>query len=133
MTPLKTSVAGAAALVVTMQSVVAGPNSVPIQVICDTAETVDVCEALGVALNENGYAVDILREALPDDAAGLVLRFDVTRQTDHVLAGRLLWSDPRGETGSGPELELTAMDSAIRSGMLRSYVDHLLNLSAVPL
>jgi len=108
----------------------------PIHVFCDGIALAPFCAALVKAVN----AAQTSRKAVvaPDPSPAVVpslftIRFEPTRQGDHLLSGFLSWRSPSGETGKGPEIELSVMDAAINREMLDDYARQLVQHSSIPL
>lgn len=110
----------------------AGSAQRPIHVFCEGNGLASLCAALGDALRQ---AQDARSVAVSEDlsAASLSIRFEATKQSDHLLSGHLSWRDRAGATGHGPEIELTVIDSVITHDLLADYARTLVQHSSLPL
>jgi len=139
MTPLG-KIATASAVVLTFcatTSALAGSPSRSVHLDCapnaasTVAPNITLCAALGEAIRA-AHGVDLLK----DDRGGsakLTVRFEPTRTGAQSLAGYLTWQDTTGQTGRGPEIELTVIDTAMQPEMLAEFARQLVASSSLPL
>ena len=133
MTLLGTLAAGAVAIGLSLQTPAhTGPDPRPILLVCDAAKTDALCDALSDALSQISNGATVVTDPPDDGDVRLTVRFVLTRQGASMLAGRLVWTS--GSTrASGPELELSAVDTELRGEMLRAFAAALLIHSGVHL
>lgn len=101
-------------------------------VVMDCAPGEPVCDALGDALR-HVHTVDLSFGAAAVTSSSLVVRFEATRQGAQALAGFLIWRDGAGQTGRGPEIELSVIDTNIQPEMLAEFARQLVANSPLPL
>ncbi|CUH51533.1 hypothetical protein [Shimia marina] len=91
-----------------------------------------LCPALIASLTQ-AAPEHVVQETANDDTTrpeDLHVTLVMRDATDYRLIGTLEWRTQQQPPSSGPEVELTVMDSTIRPGMYRQFTDELIKANA---
>ena len=142
MLPFTTLVVGSAASLFLAAHTPALAGTMPrsagaaIHLVCDSTADAGFCRALADAI---GAQADGRAVVLGDDPGAapvpdaLVLRFVTERRNAASLAGHLAWRTATGDSGQGPTMEISVVDTALNPELMRTYAAELVRYSALPI
>ena len=103
--------------------------------VCPASEP-EFCKALSKALQDRAAPrpVTTLHETsdLPETAQA-ILHFILTTRTADTLSGHLTWSGSDMPSGTGPDVELSVMDSTLTDAMITNFAMQIVKTANIPL